>query len=66
LPLYSVDRPEAPSFAVETKLAISDIKVAVVERVAGSVAGHGKAGAAAGCEIGHHEASKADAENAKA
>ena len=42
------------------------IKGAIVGGVAGSVAGHGKVGAAAGCVIGHHEANKADAENAKA
>ena len=42
------------------------IKGAIVGGVAGSVAGHGKVGAAAGCVIGHHEASKGDAENAKA
>jgi hypothetical protein len=42
------------------------IKGAIVGSVAGSVAGHGKVGAAAGCVIGHHEANKADAENAKA
>jgi uncharacterized protein YcfJ len=42
------------------------IKGAIVGGVAGSVAGHGKVGAAAGCVIGHHEANKANAENAKA
>jgi uncharacterized protein YcfJ len=42
------------------------IKGAIVGGVAGSVAGHGKVGAAAGCVIGHHEANKADADNAKA
>ena len=42
------------------------IKGAIVGGVAGSVAGHGKVGAAAGCVIGHHEANKAEAENAKA
>jgi uncharacterized protein YcfJ len=42
------------------------IKGAIVGGVAGSVAGHGKVGAAAGCVIGHHEANKADAQNAKA
>jgi uncharacterized protein YcfJ len=42
------------------------IKGAIVGGVAGSAAGHGKVGAAAGCVIGHHEANKADAENAKA
>jgi hypothetical protein len=35
------------------------IKGAVVGGVAGHLAGHGKLGAAAGCAIGHHEASKA-------
>jgi hypothetical protein len=33
---------------------------AIVGGVAGSVAGHGKLGAAAGCVVGHHEANKAD------
>jgi hypothetical protein len=42
------------------------IKGAIVGGVVGSVAGHGKVGAVAGCAIGHHEANKADAENAKA
>jgi uncharacterized protein YcfJ len=42
------------------------IKGAIVGGVAGSIAGHGKVGAAAGCVIGHHEANKTDAENAKA
>jgi outer membrane lipoprotein SlyB len=42
------------------------IKGAIVGGAAGSVAGHGKVGAVAGCVIGHHEANKADAENAKA
>jgi uncharacterized protein YcfJ len=42
------------------------IKGAIVGGVAGSVAGHGKVGAVAGCVVGHHEANKADAENAKA
>jgi hypothetical protein len=32
--------------------------------VAGSVAGQGKVGAAAGCVIGRHEANKADAQKA--
>jgi len=41
------------------------IKGAIVGGVAG-VAGHGKVGAAAGYVIGHHEANKADAKNAKA
>jgi hypothetical protein len=34
--------------------------------IKGAIAGHGNAGAVAGCVIGHHEANKADAENAKA
>jgi hypothetical protein len=34
------------------------IKGAIVGGVAGYMAGHGKLGAAAGCVIGHHEASK--------
>jgi hypothetical protein len=36
----------------------------MVGGVAGSVAGHGKVGAVAGCVIGRHEANKADAEKA--
>ena len=34
------------------------IKGAIVGGVAGHMAGHGKMGAAAGCVIGHHHASK--------
>lgn len=34
------------------------IKGAIVGGVAGHMAGHGKLGAAAGCAIGHREASK--------
>ena len=34
------------------------IKGAIVGGVAGHMADHGKLGAAAGCVIGHHEASK--------
>ena len=34
------------------------IKGAIVGGVAGHMAGHGKMGAAAGCAIGHHNASK--------
>lgn len=37
------------------------IKGALVGGVAGSAAGHGKLGAAAGCVVGHHEANKTDA-----
>jgi uncharacterized protein YcfJ len=40
------------------------IKGAIVGGIAGHVAGHGKVGAVAGCIIGHHEASKRDAEKA--
>ena len=40
------------------------IKGAIVGGVAGHIAGHGKVGAIAGCVIGHHEASKADADKA--
>ncbi|MGZ3309625.1 MAG: hypothetical protein ACXU8R_13985 [Xanthobacteraceae bacterium] len=40
------------------------IKGAIVGGVAGHLAGHGKVGAVAGCIIGHHEASKPDAEKA--
>jgi uncharacterized protein YcfJ len=38
------------------------IKGAIVGGVAGHMVGHGKAGAAAGCVIGHHNAKKADTE----
>lgn len=34
--------------------------------VADHMAGHGEAGAAAGCVIGHHEANRRDPNNAKA
>lgn len=34
------------------------LKGAAVGAVAGHMAGHGKMGAAAGCAIGHHKASK--------
>jgi uncharacterized protein YcfJ len=34
------------------------IKGAIVGGVAGHLAGHGKMGAAAGCAVGHHRASK--------
>jgi uncharacterized protein YcfJ len=40
------------------------IKGAIVGGIAGHMAGHGKVGAIAGCIIGHHEASKRDAEKA--
>jgi uncharacterized protein YcfJ len=40
------------------------IKGAIVGGIAGHLAGHGKVGAVAGCIIGHHEASKRDAEKA--
>lgn len=42
------------------------IKGAIVGGVAWHMAGHGKVGAIAGCVIGHHEAKKADANNANA
>src|SRR4051794_38293298 len=35
------------------------IKGAIVGGIAGRMAGHGKVGAAAGCAVGHHRASKA-------
>lgn len=41
------------------------IKGAVVGGVAGHMAGHGKLGAAAGCVVGHHEASKQNPNDAK-
>jgi uncharacterized protein YcfJ len=40
------------------------IKGAIVGGIAGHMAGHGKVGVVAGCIIGHHEASKRDAEKA--
>jgi uncharacterized protein YcfJ len=42
------------------------IKGAIVGGVAGHMAGHGKLGAAAGCAIGHHEATKPDPSSANA
>ncbi len=41
------------------------IKGAIVGGIAGHMAGHGKVGVVAGCIIGHHEASKRDAEKAE-
>jgi hypothetical protein len=38
------------------------IKGAIVGGVAGHMAGHGKLGAAAGCVIGHHEATSSTAQ----
>ena len=40
------------------------LKGALVGGVAGSVVGHGKVGAVAGCVVGRHESNKADAKNA--
>lgn len=40
------------------------LKGALVGGVAGSVVGHGKIGAVAGCVVGRHEFNKADAKNA--
>ena len=45
-----------------TAEAAGCIKGALVGGVAGHMAGHGKTGAAAGCVIGHHNASKKQAE----
>lgn len=42
------------------------LKGAVVGGVAGHMAGHGKLGAAAGCVIGHHQASKQNPNNSNA
>lgn len=42
------------------------LKGAVVGGVAGHMAGHGKLGAAAGCVIGHHQASKQNPHNSNA
>ena len=41
------------------------IKGAVVGGAAGSMAGHGKMGAAAGCAVGHHKANKKDQQGAQ-
>lgn len=38
----------------------------IVGGVAGHMAGHGKLGAAAGCAIGHHQASKQNPNNSNA
>ena len=38
------------------------LKGALVGGVGGSVVGHGKVGAVAGCVVGRHEANKADAQ----
>ena len=46
------------SLASGPAMAKGCIKGAIVGGVAGHMAGHGKMGAAAGCAIGHHEASK--------
>lgn len=42
------------------------LKGAIVCGVAGHMAGHGKLGAAAGCAIGHHQASKQNPNNSNA
>ena len=42
------------------------IKGAIVGGVAGHMAGHGKLGAAAGCVVGHHEATKQNPNNSNA
>jgi uncharacterized protein YcfJ len=42
------------------------IKGAIVGGIGGHMVGHGKAGAAAGCVIGYHEANKPDPNNANA
>lgn len=42
------------------------LKGAIVGGVVGHMAGHGKLGAAAGCAIGHHEASKQNRNNSNA
>jgi hypothetical protein len=60
--------PAAAIFAVAATATSADakgcIKGAIVGGVAGHVAGHhGVLGAAAGCAIGHHEASKSDKAN---
>jgi hypothetical protein len=45
---------------VSTAEAKGCIKGAIVGGAAGSMAGHGKMGAAAGCVVGHHKANKKD------
>ena len=50
------------ALAPATTEAKGCIKGAIVGGLAGHLAGHGKVGAVAGCIIGHHEASKRDAE----
>lgn len=42
------------------------LKGAIIGGVAGHMAGHGKLGAAAGCAIGHHQASKQNPNNSNA
>lgn len=46
--------------------AKSCLKGAIVGGVAGHMAGHGKLGTAAGCAIGHHQASKQNLNNSNA
>ena len=50
----------ALSFAAVPADAKGCLKGAAVGAVAGHMAGHGKMGAAAGCAVGHHHASKKD------
>ena len=52
------------ALAPATAEAKGCIKGAIVGGIAGHMAGHGKVGIVAGCIIGHHEASKRDAEKA--
>ena len=54
----------AVSLAAPAANAKGCIKGAIVGGVAGHMAGHGKMGAAAGCAVGHHSASKKDKDQA--
>ena len=60
------DTPLSPSHQASLE-NVDQVRVAhgaepVSDHESGSVAGHGKVGAVAGCVIGRHEANKADAE----
>ncbi|MDB5651734.1 MAG: hypothetical protein JWL62_3254 [Hyphomicrobiales bacterium] len=51
----------APLMLTAPAQAKGCIKGAIVGGIAGHLVGHGKVGAAAGCVVGHHNASKNDA-----
>ena len=55
----------AVSFTAAPADAKGCIKGAIVGGAAGHMAGHGKMGAAAGCAVGHHNASKKDNQQGK-